>query len=397
MKTTALNATHRQQGAKMVEFAGYDMPVQYADGMLKEHEWTRSGNVGIFDVSHMGQFIAEGADVVKFLSHITPTDFSLSTPNLAKYTVLTNPEGGIIDDLIITKLTDTKFFIVLNAGCKEKDAVWIRKNLPAGIKFEELSDRALIAVQGAKAEEVLNRFLVDGNLSTLPYMNIGKFTVSPSDEMQDNKVSAELGEPFRKGARDTGASVSDYKEEVFISRTGYTGEDGFEVSIKNSAAPQFWLDLSAQAEVKPIGLGARDSLRLEMGYPLYGHDLDDTTSPIEAALGWVVSKSNTSFIGSDRVLKEKAEGAKRKRIGVKLLDRGIAREGTEIRKDGKKIGVLSSGGFSPNLKVSIGQGYFDPAVAKVGDQVSAVVRDREIPAVLTSPVFVEAKTKSAKK
>ncbi len=366
MKSTALNQTHRDQGAKMVEFAGYDMPVQYPEGMLKEHEWTRSGNVGIFDVSHMGQFIAEGAEVVKFLSYITPTDFSLSTPALAKYTVLTNAEGGIIDDLIITKITDTKFFIVLNAGCKEKDAAWIRKNLPAGVSFTELADRSLIAVQGGKAEEVLNSFLASGNLADLPYMNVGTYQ-------------------FKNG------------EEVFIGRTGYTGEDGFEVSIKNSAAAKFWTDMSAMREVKPIGLGARDSLRLEMGYPLYGHDLDDTTSPIEAAIGWVVSKSNTNFIGCERVLREKRDGAKRKRIGVKLLDRGIAREGTEIRKDGKKIGVLSSGGFSPNLKVSIGQGYFDPTVAKVGDSVSAVVRDREIPAVLTSSVFVEAKTKSVKK
>lgn len=366
MKVTALNATHRAQGAKMVEFAGYDMPVQYADGMLKEHEWTRSGNVGIFDVSHMGQFFIEGADVAKFLSHITPTDFSLSTPNLAKYTVLTNLEGGVIDDLIVTKITDTKFFVVLNAGCKEKDAAWIRKNLPSNLTFTELADRSLIAIQGGKAEEVLNKFLASGNLAELPYMNIGFYKLKSG-------------------------------EEAFISRTGYTGEDGFEVSIPNSAVEKFWLDLSAQAEVKPIGLGARDSLRLEMGYPLYGHDLDDTTSPVEAAIGWVVSKSNTNFIGSTRVLKEKAEGVKRKRIGVKLLDRGIAREGTEIRKNGVKIGVLSSGGFSPNLKVSIGQGYFDTSLAKVGDEVVAVVRDREIPAVLTSPVFVEAKTKSVKK
>lgn len=366
MKTTALNQTHRAQGAKMVEFAGYDMPVQYPDGMLKEHEWVRGGNVGIFDVSHMGQFFAEGSEVVKFLSHITPTDFSLSTPNLAKYTVLTNPEGGIIDDLIITKITDEKFFIVLNAGCKEKDSAWIRKNLPTSISFKELDTRALIAVQGAKAEEVLNRFLASGNLADLPYMNIGFYKLKSG-------------------------------EDVFISRTGYTGEDGFEVSIENAAVDKFWLALSAKNEVKPIGLGARDSLRLEVGYPLYGHDLDDTTSPIEAALGWVVSKSSQGFIGAARILKEKAEGAKRKRLGVKLLDRGIAREGNEIRKNGKKIGVLSSGGFSPNLKVSIGQGYFDTALAKVGDQVFAVVRDREIPAVLTSPSFVEAKTKSLKK
>lgn len=350
----------------MVEFAGYDMPVQYADGMLKEHEWVRGGNVGIFDVSHMGQFMAEGKNVAEFLSKITPTDFSLSTPALAKYTVLTNPEGGIIDDLIITKITDEKFFIVLNAACKEKDSSWIRKNLPAGISFVELADRALIAVQGVKAEAVLQRFVADKNLAELPYMNLAKCTLKSG-------------------------------EKVFISRTGYTGEDGFEVSIENSAAPKFWLDLSAQSEVKPIGLGARDSLRLEMGYPLYSHDLDDTTSPIEAAIGWVVSKTNTGFIGAARVLKEKTDGVKRKRVGVKLLDRGIAREGSEVRKDGKKIGVLSSGGFSPNLKVSIGQGYFDPAVAKAGDEVAVVVRDREIPAVLTGLSLVEARTKSVKK
>lgn len=366
MKTTSLNQTHRLQGAKMVEFAGYDMPVQYPDGMLKEHEWVRGGNVGIFDVSHMGQFFMEGEGIAEFLSKITPTDFSLSTDALAKYTVLTNENGGIIDDLIITKVNDKKFFIVLNAGCKEKDAAWIRKNLPANITFTELSDRSLIAIQGEKAEEVLNKFMALENLADLPYMNVGFYK-------------------FKNG------------EEVIIGRTGYTGEDGFEVSIKNSAAPKFWLDMSAMSEVKPIGLGARDSLRLEMGYPLYGHDLDDTTSPIEAALGWVVSKSNVGFIGANRVLKEKTEGVARKRIGVKLLDRGIAREGTEIRKDGKKIGFLSSGGFSPNLKVSIGQGYFDTSVAKVGDSVTAVVRDREIPAVLHSPVFVAAKTKSIKK
>ena len=366
MKTTALNQTHRAQGARMVEFAGYDMPVQYPEGILKEHEWVRSGNVGLFDVSHMGQFFMEGEGIAQFLSTITPTDFSLSTNALAKYTVLTNPEGGIIDDLIITKISNTKFFIVLNAGCKEKDAAWIRKNLPSSLTFTELSDRSLIAVQGGKAEEILNKFLSSGNLAELPYMNIATYALKNG-------------------------------EEVIVGRTGYTGEDGFEVSIKNSAAADFWTKLCEFSEVKPIGLGARDSLRLEMGYPLYGHDLDDTTSPIEAALGWVVSKSNTGFIGADRVLKEKAEGVTRKRIGVKLLDRGIAREGTEIRKDGKKIGFLSSGGFSPNLKVSIGQGYFDISVAKVGDAVTAVVRDREIPAILHSPVFVEARTKSVKK
>jgi aminomethyltransferase len=366
MKVTALNETHRAQGGKMVEFAGYDMPVQYIEGMLKEHEWVRLGNVGIFDVSHMGQYIIEGDNVAAFLSKITPSNFAISTPALAKYTVMTNPEGGIIDDLIITKLTDNKFFVVLNAGCKEKDEAWINKNLPNNLTFTPLDDRALIAIQGVKAEEVLNSFLSKGDLAELQYMNLGTYILKDGSE-------------------------------VFISRTGYTGEDGFEVSIVNDAATKFWLDLSAKSEVKPIGLGARDSLRLEMGYPLYGHDLDDTTSPIEAGLGWVVSKTNPDFIGFERILKEKAEGVSRKRLGVKLTDRGIAREGCEVRKNGQKIGVLSSGGFSPNLKTSIGQGYFETSLANLGDEVSVVVRDREISAVLTSPVFVEARTKSVKK
>jgi aminomethyltransferase len=366
MKQTALNQIHQNQGGKMVEFAGYSMPVQYSEGMLKEHEWVRGGNCGIFDVSHMGQYFIEGENLAEFLSKITPTNFALSKENQAKYTVLTNENGGIIDDLIITKISDNKFFIVLNAGCKEKDEAWINKNLPANLKFSALNTRSLVAIQGARSQEVLNSLLLEGNLENLPYMNIGFYKLKDGSE-------------------------------VFISRTGYTGEDGFEVSIENNRVEKFWLDLSSKSEVKPIGLGARDSLRLEMGYPLYGHDLDDTTSPIEAGLSWVVSKANLNFIGSQRVLKEKESGVSRKRMGVKLLDRGIAREGCEVRKNSQKIGVLSSGGFSPNLKTSIGQGYFDTSLANLGDEVAVVIRDREIAAILTSPTFVEARTKSVKK
>ena len=370
MKTTALNQTHRNQGAKMVEFAGYDMPVQYPDGMLKEHEWVRGGDVGLFDVSHMGQLILEGAEVdnsvAQFLSHITPTSF-VDIPNfLAKYTVLTNENGGIIDDLIITRLSANKFFVVINAGCKEKDIAWIKKNLPATIQFTGLDNRSLIAVQGEKAQEILQNLIADKNLADLPYMNMGEYK-------------------FKTG------------EQVYISRTGYTGEDGFEVSIEDEKATSFWLKLCDSNSVKPIGLGARDSLRLEMGYPLYGHDLDEETSPVEAALSWVVTKEHSNFIGAKRILDEKINGITRKRVGIKLLDRGIAREGSEIRKDGQKIGVLTSGGFSPNLKVSIGQGYVESGLAKIGESVSVVVRDREIPAIICSPVFVTAKTKSIKK
>ena len=367
MNKTALNETHKSQKGKMVEFAGYEMPVQYGLGMLKEHEWVRGGNVGLFDVSHMGQYLISGEGVAKFLSKITPTNFELSKENLAKYTVLTNDQGGIIDDLIITKFSDEQFFIVLNAACKEKDTAWIRKNLPENLEFVELEGRSLVAIQGQKAQEELQKFIKDADLEDLPYMNTKSFELNNG-------------------------------QQVYIGRTGYTGEDGFEVSIKDEVAAEFWVDLCKSDNVEPIGLGARDSLRLEMGYPLYGHDLDDTTSPIEAGLGWVVSKSNEGFFGADRIKKEKeTKEVARKRLGVKLLDRGIAREGTVIVKDGAEIGKLTSGGFSPNLQVSIGQGYFDPKVVAIGDKVAAVVRDKEIPAEIASSVFVDAKTKAVKK
>lgn len=366
MKTTALNQVHRDSGAKMVEFAGYDMPVQYKEGMLKEHEWVRGGDVGLFDVSHMGQVMVEGEGAAEFFSKITPTSFADSKEFQAKYTVLTNEKGGIIDDLIITKINPTKFFVVINAGCKEKDIAWMKKNLPANLKFTELSDRSLIAVQGQKAEAVLNQMISGANLADLAYMHL-------------------LPTKLKNGV------------EIFVSRTGYTGEDGFEVSIANNKAADFWNELCKNDSVKPIGLGARDSLRLEMGYPLYGHDLDEATTPVEAALSWVISKNNQSFIGSNIVLDQRANGVAKKRVGVKLLDRGIAREGSEIRKNGKKIGTLTSGGFSPNLKVSIGQGYVEIEHAKIGEEVAVVVRDREIPAVIASPVFVAAKTKAIKK
>jgi len=264
MRQTSLNQIHKDQKAKMVEFSGYEMPVEYSLGMLKEHEWVRNDKVGLFDVSHMGQIIIEGPDSAEFLSKLTPSNFKIAKNNLAKYTVLTNETGGIIDDLIITRIADDKFFIVINAGCKEKDIAWIEKNLPPELTLTKLDNRSLIAIQGAKAEEILQNFIAKSNLSDLPYMNLGYFTLKNGNE-------------------------------VFISRTGYTGEDGFEVSIENSAAADFWLKLCQNEFVKPIGLGARDSLRLEMGYPLYGHDLNEDISPVEAGLSWVVSKTNNSF------------------------------------------------------------------------------------------------------
>jgi aminomethyltransferase len=365
MKQTSLNQTHKDQKAKMVEFAGYEMPVEYPLGMLKEHEWVRNDNVGLFDVSHMGQITIEGPNSAEFLSKLTPSNFKIAKNNLAKYTVLTNENGGIIDDLIITRIAEEKFFIVINAGCKEKDIAWFEKNLPSDLTLTKLDNRSLIAIQGIKSEEILQNFIANGNLLELPYMNLGEFALKNG-------------------------------QEVYISRTGYTGEDGFEVSIQNDAASNFWLELCQNEFVKPIGLGARDTLRLEMGYPLYGHDLNEETSPVEAGLSWVVSKTNDNFFGSDRIIPEKANGAKIKRVGIKLLDRGIAREGAEIEKNGEIIGKLTSGGFSPALKTSIGQAYLNSDIAINGEKLNIIVRNRKILAEICSPKFLPARTKSNK-
>lgn len=365
MLKTSLNQIHKDQQAKIVEFAGYEMPIQYSEGMLKEHLWVRQNNVGIFDVSHMGQFIIEGENVAQFLCKITPSNFIITKPFQAKYSVLTNKNGGIIDDLIITRLEENKFFIVLNAACKQKDVNWIKSNLNDNISFNELSSNSLIAIQGEKSQEILSQLINEDNLADLAYMNLGIFTYN--------------------------------NQKIYISRTGYTGEDGFEVSIHNDHAAQFWLDLSKYPKVKPIGLGARDSLRLEMGYPLYGHDLNDNITPIEAGLSWVVSKTNNSFIGSDIIINQKNNGANKKRFGIKLTDRGVIREGFEVSKNDNIISTLTSGGYSPSLQASIGMGYFDSNNVAIGDKVEVIIRNKKVSAIITEPNFIKARTKTLKK
>lgn len=355
---TALHALHVAAGAKMGEFAGYDMPLFYKDGVMKEHEWTRE-KCGIFDVSHMGQAMIKGPNVRAFVEKITPSSYEKLPESRTKYTVLTNEDGGIVDDLMVTKTGDDSFHFVLNAGCKEKDIAWIKKHLPKDIEFTHFADWALIAVQGGSAERVVKETL-GLDMSSLPYMGLW--------------------------CRD------DYK--MFISRLGYTGEDGFEISVTNADAPSVWKKLSAHADVKPIGLAARDSLRLEMGYCLYGHDINDTTTPLEADLSWVIGKTNTNFIGAAKALQQ----PKRKRVGIRLTDPGVAREGAEIKNDkGVVIGALTSGGHSPTLKQSIGQGYVDIAYAAPGTKLFVNVRGRDIAAEVATMPFVPAKTKTIKK
>lgn len=354
---TALFDSHLAGGAKTGPFAGYDMPLYYKEGVLKEHEWVRS-SAGLFDVSHMGQIYLEGPGVVPFLEKITPSSFAKAHHGVAKYTVMTNPRGGIVDDLIITRVNDTKFFSVINAGCKEKDIAWMTDHLPADVKLTRLDDRALIALQGPKAEQVLREVLkIDA--SELGYMRLM------------------------------------FVDDLIVSRLGYTGEDGFEISVFAMKAPELWAKFLANPLVKPIGLAARDSLRLEMGYPLYGHDINDETTPLEADLGWVMGKGNQTFTGADYVL---GKALARKRVGVKLIDKGIAREGAEIRNQKNEvIGMLTSGGHSPTLKISIGMGYVEAAYADPGTPIFVTVRGNNIAAEISALPFIPARTKSAKK
>lgn len=365
MRKTALHSAHLNQGAKMGEFAGYDMPLYYKEGVIKEHEWVRS-HAGIFDVSHMGQITLHGEGVVEFLEKLTPSDFASKAYGRAQYTVLLNEDGGIIDDLIITRINDNRFFIVINAGCKEKDIEWIESQMPSTVRMIKHTDRSLIALQGGWSERVLHEIL-GVEADDLPYMHM------------------------MVGEAPDGS-------EMFVSRVGYTGEDGFELSVFNELAEEVWDKLLTHSVVKPIGLAARDTLRLEMGYALYGHEIDATTSPVEAGITWIIGKDKNSYFGYDRIQKELKNGVARKLVALKLLDKGVAREGADIADEkGNAIGTMTSGGYSPVLKASIGLGYVPPEMSEPGSKINVVVRDRPLAAEVCKLPFVTAKTRSMKK
>ena len=364
-KKTPLHQNHLDFAAKMGAFAGYDMPLYYDLGVMKEHEWVRA-HAGLFDVSHMGQIMLEGEGVAEFLETITPSAFQPKPNGRAQYTVLTNEEGGIIDDLIITRVSENKFFAVINAGCKDKDIAHIKKHLPDNITLEYWNPRGLIALQGPSAERVM-KDVMNADLFEMHYMTM-------------IETQAPCG------------------TDILVSRLGYTGEDGFEISMPEDRTADAWTMLLDHDEVQPIGLAARDSLRLEMGYCLYSHDIDETTSPVEADLGWIISKKTTGYFGYDRIQKELNQGTSRKRVGIKLTGKGVAREGTEIRNsDDQKIGELTSGGFGPSLQSAIGQGYIESQYAKLGEKLFVNVRGRNIEAEVASMPFLPAKTKSMKK
>ena len=364
LRRTPLYDLHVALGAKMVPFAGYEMPVQYPAGILKEHLHTRA-QAGLFDVSHMGQRFLIGPDhatTARALEAMTPGEFQSLGQGRQRYSLLLNDDGGIVDDMMATRPLspdeDGELFLVVNAGRKSVDDDFIRARLPANVRFVLAEDRALLALQGPAAEAALARHC--------PY-------------------AAQLS--FRAGIKTTFDGVP-----CHVSRSGYTGEDGYEISVPAEEAEDVAKALLAEPEVLPIGLGARDSLRLEAGLCLYGHDIDETISPTEAGLTWAIGKrrkTTRDFPGAARILFELLEGPKRKRVGIRPADKAPAREGAEIvDQNGKRIGVVTSGGFGPSAGAPVAMGYVDASHAADGTNIGLMVRGTARPAQVVPMPFV---------
>jgi aminomethyltransferase len=360
LRATPLSHLHVAAGARMVPFAGYTMPVQYADGVLKEHLWTRE-NAGLFDVSHMGQARLGGADVLAAFERATPSDFRGLKPGRQRYSLLLDETGGVVDDLMAARpkgWPDEALFVVVNGACKETDYPWLAERLGPAVAIERLEDRALLALQGPKAVEALAAHVPA--VRDMAFMD----------------------------AR----ALDGFGTDLIVSRSGYTGEDGFEISVPAEAAPGVWSTLLADARVRPIGLGARDSLRLEAGLPLYGHDLDETVSPVEAGLAFAISKRRRAagdFPGAARILAELARGPARVRVGLKVLEGAPAREGAGVADaSGAVIGAVTSGGFSPTLRAGVALGFVPPTHATPGTRLNVIVRGKPQAAEVSDLPFV---------
>lgn len=357
MKHIPLRHIHEALGAKMVDFAGFYMPVQY-EGVNIEHETVRNG-VGVFDVSHMGEFILSGEKALDLIQKVCSNDASTIEIGKAQYSCLPNENGGIIDDLIIYRMKEDQYLLVVNASNIDKDWEWISKHNDMGAEMRNLSDEyALLAIQGPKSIEAMQS-LTSVKLSEIPYYGfvVGEF-----------------------------AGI----ENVIISATGYTGSGGFEIYCKNDEVEQIWnkvFEAGASFGIKPIGLAARDTLRLEMGFCLYGNDIDDTTSPLEAGLGWI-TKFTKDFVGSEQLKKQKEEGVNRKLVGFELVDRGIPRQGYEIvDANGTIIGKVTSGTMAPSLGKGIGLGYVTTQNSKVDTDIFIKIRNNNVKAKVVKTPF----------
>ncbi|GAB2786615.1 glycine cleavage system aminomethyltransferase GcvT [Rhabdobacter roseus] len=359
MKTVPLHELHQSLGAKIVPFAGFEMPVRYTSD-LEEHHTVRQG-VGVFDVSHMGEFVLRGPGALELIQRVSANDASLLYDGKVQYSYLPNHQGGVVDDLLVYRSHASEYYLVVNASNIEKDWNWIMSHNTDGVEMENLSDRlCLLAVQGPKALATIQK-LTDLDLTNIEYYS------------------------FRTG---TVAGIDD----VIVSATGYTGAGGFELYVKNEKARALWeaiFEAGAEFGIKPVGLGARDTLRLEMGYCLYGNDIDDTTSPLEAGLGWV-TKFTKDFVNAEQLKAQKEAGLQRKLVGFEMIDRGIPRSHyTLTDAEGNAIGEVTSGTQSPTLQKGIGMGYVPLAYSKPGTELYVKVRDRLLKAQVVKLPFVK--------
>jgi aminomethyltransferase len=353
---TPLYEKHLEHGAKMVDFAGYLMPLQYTS-VRDEHLHVRS-KVGVFDVSHMGEFLVYGSDAVAFVDRMTVNNVAKLQVNQVQYSAMCYPHGGIVDDLLVYRFPD-HLLLVVNAANLEKDWNWLQEHLSGDVRLENASQKtALLAVQGPQAPEVVQKLTTE-NLDEVKYYW------------------------FREGR------VEDFP--VVFSRTGYTGEPGFELYVDNARAPRLWdllLEAGAEADIRPVGLGARDSLRLEMKYCLYGNDIDETTTPLEAGLGWITkTRKAADYLGKARHREQREKGVERKLVAFELLEKGIPRHGYPLLADGRPVGKTTSGIFSPSLEKGIGLGYVPTSLAGVGQEIEVEIRGRRIPARIVEPPF----------
>ncbi|MDP3359121.1 MAG: glycine cleavage system aminomethyltransferase GcvT [Lutibacter sp.] len=357
MKNTALTHIHESLGAKMVPFAGYMMPVQY-EGINMEHETVRN-SVGVFDVSHMGEFHLKGKNALALIQKVTSNDASVLVDGKIQYSCLPNNNGGIVDDLLVYRITEDHYFLVVNASNIEKDWNWISSHNDLGVEMTNVSDElSLLAVQGPKASQALQS-LTAIDLSAMEYYTV--------------KIGTFAG-----------------IENVIVSATGYTGSGGFEIYFENKDAEHIWNAIFKAGEkfgIKPIGLAARDTLRLEMGFCLYGNDINDTTSPIEAGLGWI-TKFTKDFTNSAAFKKQKEEGVSKKLVAFEVVEKAVPRHDYEIVNEaGENIGVVTSGTMSPSFKKGIGMGYVKTAYAKLGTEIFIQIRNKAIPAVVVKLPF----------
>jgi aminomethyltransferase len=367
LKRTPLNSAHRRLGGRMVEFGGWDMPVQYPAGTMTEHLRTRT-HAGLFDVSHMGEIDVRGPDAIPFVNRLTSNDVTKLIDGQAQYSALTTPEGTVIDDLLVYRFAEDHLLLVVNAGTTEKDRDWINSHHgDENVGLKNVSAAfCQIAIQGPRALSILET-ITDVPLSEIKYYH------------------------FREGEVDG--------VEAIVSRTGYTGEDGFEVYAAADKAEQIWNKLleagnfGAEDGVLPCGLAARNTLRLEAGMSLYGHEIDETTTLLEANLGWICKLNKGDFIGRERLAKQKEEGIKRKLVGFEVTDRGIARDGQDVLIDGQRVGQVTSGSPAPFLKKNIGMAYVPVEAAKEGGALEIDVRGRLVGAqIVPLPFYKRPKT-----